>query len=204
VRSRLRPGEELRAEVRRHKIVLAGPLALALLLFGGLVAALFVHRAYIAPVAGALFAGAAIWLFWRWLEWRADLWAVTTQRVIDESGVLTVRVVDSPLDTIHNVTCEQTLWGRLLGYGTLNIQTAAEHGSTTIPEVAGPEDLRETILDLQQRTKYGGAGRSGADGVPFAKGVPVGALDSDARECPHCAETIKARAKVCRFCGRPV
>jgi branched-subunit amino acid ABC-type transport system permease component len=24
------------------------------------------------------------------------------------------------------------------------------------------------------------------------------------RECPHCAESIKAAAKVCRFCGREV
>ena len=25
---------------------------------------------------------------------------------------------------------------------------------------------------------------------------------SDEKQCPHCAETIKAAAKVCRFCGR--
>jgi hypothetical protein len=26
----------------------------------------------------------------------------------------------------------------------------------------------------------------------------------DSRKCPHCAEIIKAEAKVCRFCGRDV
>jgi hypothetical protein len=26
----------------------------------------------------------------------------------------------------------------------------------------------------------------------------------DTRKCPHCAEIIKAEAKVCRFCGRDV
>jgi hypothetical protein len=28
------------------------------------------------------------------------------------------------------------------------------------------------------------------------------ALLSDERECPFCAETIKKKAKVCRYCGR--
>jgi len=202
VRSRLRAGEELRSEVRRHWIVLGWPFGLALFLLGCFVASGFVHRRYVAPVAGALCGAAAIWAFGRWLDWRADLWAVTTERVIDESGVLTVRVVDSPLDTIHNVTCEQTIWGRMLGYGTLNIQTAAEHGSTTIPEVAGPEDLRETILELQQKYKYG-RGAGAARGAP-AGGGARGPAEADSRECPYCAETIKARASVCRYCGRQV
>jgi hypothetical protein len=26
-------------------------------------------------------------------------------------------------------------------------------------------------------------------------------FDDDLQECPHCAETIKAKAKVCRYCG---
>jgi hypothetical protein len=28
--------------------------------------------------------------------------------------------------------------------------------------------------------------------------------ESDEKVCPHCAETIKAAAKVCRFCGKDV
>jgi len=154
------------------------------------------------------------WAAWRWLDWRFDLWAVTTQRVIDESGVLSVRMIDSPLDKIENVTCLQSLWGRMLGYGTLNVQTAAEVGSTTIEKVTRPIELKELILAQQQNGRYRVMARqvaplmaaaAHARTASQAHGGPVGeaALD-DARECPYCAEIIKIRARVCRFCGRNV
>lgn len=196
---------------RRHWIVLSGPFAVALFLLGCLIGAWFIKRPGVVPAAGAALALAAIWAGWRWLEWRCDLWAVTSQRVIDESGVLSVRAVDSPLEKIHNVSCSQSLAGRMLGYGTLNIQTAAETGSTTIEKVARPMELKETILERQQggryraaEDRYAAAGGVHAAGDQGAGPQGAGGAAGDTRECPFCAERIKARAKVCRFCGRDV
>jgi LemA protein len=41
---------------------------------------------------------------------------------------------------------------------------------------------------------------------PYADAVLITAQPApdDTRDCPHCAERIKARANVCRFCGRSV
>src|SRR5213593_4250010 len=213
MRTRLRPGEELAAVVRRHVIVLGGPFAVTLFLAGCLIGAWFVKRPYVLPAVGMALAVSAAWASWRWLHWRSDLWAVTSQRVIDESGVLSVRSVDSPLDKINEVTSTQSIWGRMLGYGTLNIQTAAEVGSTTIETVARPMELKETILERQERARLNVMARQAAPFVAAAAGqgraaarpsvgvLPDAPID-DTRECPYCAETIKARAKVCRFCGR--
>ena len=196
MRTPLRPGEELVATVRRHWVVLSGPFAAALFLLGCLIGAWFIKRPWIAPAAGAALAVAALWAGWRWLEWRCDLWAITSERVIDEAGVLSLRAVDSPLDKIHNVSCSQSLLGRVLGFGTLNIQTAAEAGSTTIENVARPMEVKEAILERQQRGRVAEDRRGSA---PDAAGA-----GHETRECPFCAERIKARAKVCRFCGRDV
>jgi uncharacterized membrane protein YdbT with pleckstrin-like domain len=77
--------------------------------------------------------------------------------VIDESGVLTVRMVDSPLENIHNVSCEQTLFGRMFGFGKVMIQTAAERGALTLEGIASPEELRDAIIDMQVRRRAAGA-----------------------------------------------
>jgi uncharacterized membrane protein YdbT with pleckstrin-like domain len=221
MRTRLRDGEELAIVARRHAIVLGGPAALALFLAGCLIGAFFVHRPYVVPAALIALVAALLWALWRWLDWQADLWAVTSQRVIDESGVLTLRAVDSPLDKINEVTCIQSIWGRMLGFGTLNIQTAAEIGLTSLEKVARPMELKETILEQQEKARTrvtaarqvmqlaaaagqgrAAAGAAGSHAATAAVAGPSEGMMGDTRECPYCAETIKARAKVCRFCGR--
>jgi len=204
VRTRLRPGEEIVTLVRRHWVTLAGPFGLTLFFAGCLVAAWLAGRPALLPVAGAALLASGAWALWRWLDWRADLWAVTGQRVIDESGVLAVRMVDSPLDTIHNVILEQSILGRMMGYGTLNVQTGAAHGSTTITDVAWPGDLREAIMEMKERyrNRLPGAAAAGAiadGGSAMGAAAPPG---TGTKECPYCAEIIKVKATVCRFCGR--
>jgi membrane protein YdbS with pleckstrin-like domain len=155
MRSRLRPGEELVLVVRRHPIRLAGPAAVMLFLLGALGAAFLRPEAAWRIAAGAALAVGALWALWRWLEWRADLWAVTSHRVIDESGVLRVRMMDSPLETINNVGCEQSLFGRIFGFGKVIIQTAAEHGQVELEGIGHPEDLRGAILDMKEKRRPG-------------------------------------------------
>lgn len=162
MRSRLRPGEEEVLVVRRHPIALAGPAFVVLFFGGALAASLFAPQRVVLAVAGAVFAIALAWAAWRYADWRLDLWVVTTSRVIDESGVLTVRMVDSPLETINNVSCEQTLFGRLFGFGKVTIQTAAPHGGLSLEGIAAPEALRDAIIDVQMRRRAAGAGGGGA------------------------------------------
>ena len=162
MRSRLRPGEEAVLEIRRHPIRIAWPVVVALFTGGALLASTLAPQRAVLAAAGVAFAAAALWALWRYADWRLDLWVVTTSRVIDESGVLAVRMVDSPLETINNVTCEQTLFGRMLGFGKVTIQTAAAHGAVTLDGIAQPEALRDAIIDMQVRRRQavtgGGAG----------------------------------------------
>ncbi len=93
------------------------------------------------------------YLGYKIIERNNNLWAVSNLRVIDEFGVLSHNSKESPLDKINNVTYEQSLWGRMFGYGNVQIQTAAEIGSTIYNMVEKPKDLKDTITQMQEEYK---------------------------------------------------
>jgi hypothetical protein len=65
------------------------------------------------------------------------------------------------------------------------------HGHTK----ADAREIQQRIQELQARLLGAGAG-AGAGAAAPATG--------DTRACPHCAETIKQAAKICRYCNRDV
>jgi uncharacterized membrane protein YdbT with pleckstrin-like domain len=87
------------------------------------------------------------------IERNNNLWAVTNLRVIDEFGVLSNNSKESPLDKINNVTYSQSFWGKIFGYGNVQIQTAAEIGSTTYSYVENPKELKDSITQMQDEYK---------------------------------------------------
>ena len=96
---------------------------------------------------------AALYPMFEYLNWKNNLWCITTVRVVDESGFFTRYSKESPLDKINNVEYDQSIWGRLLGYGNVDIQTAAEMGETTYELIHYPKLLKDTITHAQEEYK---------------------------------------------------
>lgn len=96
---------------------------------------------------------ALIYAIYQILERQCNIWVVTNLRIIDESGLITHYAIESQLDKINNVSYSQSLWGRQLGYGNVEIQTAAGHGATYYIGVESPQLLKDTITTMQEENK---------------------------------------------------
>lgn len=96
---------------------------------------------------------AGVFFLYKIVERNNNIWAVTNLRVIDEYGVFSNNSKESPLDKINNVSFQQSLWGKIFGFGNVQIQTAAEIGSTTYSMVQGPGKLKDAITRMQEEYK---------------------------------------------------
>jgi uncharacterized membrane protein YdbT with pleckstrin-like domain len=93
------------------------------------------------------------YFIYRIIQRNNNLWIVTNLRVIDEYGVFSNNAKESPLEKINNVSYLQSFLGRIFGYGNVQIQTAAEIGSTTYFSVENPKELKDTITQMQEEYK---------------------------------------------------
>jgi uncharacterized membrane protein YdbT with pleckstrin-like domain len=134
-------------------------------------------------------------MFW---NRQRDIWVVTNQRVVDERGIISLYSMESPLDKITNVSLSQSLLGRILGYGLVQIQTAGEVGVTEEAKIMRPREFRQTIFEQREAYLEQMSGRLRRDEKPPEPKL----VDGLTKECPFCAEIIKAKAKICRFCNR--
>src|SRR3954447_15001213 len=73
--------------------------------------------------------------FWPFLTWQSTQYVLTTRRVVIRRGVLSRSGRDVPLTRVNDVSCAHTLFERMLGCGTLTIESAGEHGQVVLTEV---------------------------------------------------------------------
>jgi uncharacterized membrane protein YdbT with pleckstrin-like domain len=76
-------------------------------------------------------------------QWITEI-AVTNLRVIYKRGFIKRHTAEMNMDKIESVTVTQTIWGRILGYGTIHIRGTGE-GIEHLHMIRAPVQLRNCI-----------------------------------------------------------
>ena len=171
IEDQLQPGEEIlyRAYPTRLPLV-PWVLGLALALVGALLAWSWLDPGIGLPLALAAGAVALVLLgvtLAKWIVLRSHDYVLTNRRVILEEGILSRRSMDASLAKINNVEHRQTLWGRLLGYGDVEIDTASETGTTRFAGISSPLDFKREILGATEAYRQAGVP------LPLATAAPL-------------------------------
>jgi uncharacterized membrane protein YdbT with pleckstrin-like domain len=150
VEEQLQPGEEVvyRAHVTRISLV-PWVLGLVVVVAAGAFAWQFTAGDVATAISIAVGAVALILILlilWKLLVLRSYEHVLTNRRMIQQIGVFNKRSMDAPLDKVNNVEHWQTLWGRMLGYGDVEIDTASEHGATRFKDIARPLEFKNAIV----------------------------------------------------------
>lgn len=149
----LAPGESIVYRARYHWIYYRTTLALLLVaaVFGlwwwisgerlqaGATSSIF------GTIALVLLAAAIVHFLLRRIRASADEFVVTTRRVIRKTGLVAREAEHAPIEKIQDVTVDQGVIARLLGYGTVILETASESGRIVLPDIADPEKFRSAI-----------------------------------------------------------
>ena len=162
-RNLLSRGEEVVYESRQHWFavvartiiwILVAIVAIAIVIFlvtgerpfgGETVDGVLTTVGFVALIGTLLYIGFVVW------DWRNQEWLITTRRVIRAEGVLNKSVTDTSLEKINDARLDQSVFGRIFGFGTLDILTAAEEvGGNSIsdfPMIAGPVAFKKAMFD---------------------------------------------------------
>ena len=88
-------------------------------------------------------------LGWTILRYLNQEYVITNRRVMQVSGVLNKTSTDSSLEKINDAQLTQSIFGRIFGFGDLDIMTAAETGVERFRMLIKPVVFKVAMLDAK-------------------------------------------------------
>jgi len=73
--------------------------------------------------------------------------AITDRRIIYKSGLISRRTLEMNVDKVESVDVNQSVFGRLLDYGTVFVRGVGT-GIEPLAQIAAPLKFRDTVLSL--------------------------------------------------------
>ncbi len=162
--SELLPGENLVLKAHQHWIVIVKSLVfpIALLILMALIDIFFhtdsFRRDKKIIVTLVVVAIAGLWLIVVWVRWQATAYTLTDQRIKIETGVFGRSSKTIPIDRIQDATTRQTVFGRMLGYGRVEVDAAGAQGAEVLDHMPNPGAFRDQVFMLSERRRGGASG----------------------------------------------
>jgi uncharacterized membrane protein YdbT with pleckstrin-like domain len=155
-------GEELVLDLRPHPIALLLPAIVTVLTVGvGIWLLMLASDVVSWLVLGGMALVLVAYPLRRLTDWLTSHFVVTSDRVIHRRGFIAKNSMEIPLEAINDVRFRQRVIDRMLGAGTLVIQSASESGREEFAHIRRPEAVQRTIYhqgELNQARMYRGGG----------------------------------------------
>lgn len=110
----------------------------------------------------------------QFLKWVNREYIVTNRRVIQIDGVINKNVIDSSLEKVNDVRLSQSVLGRFLNYGDVEILTASELGSNLFHRINDPVGFKTAMLNQKENLGFDDVVRApGALASPAPVDIPA-------------------------------
>jgi hypothetical protein len=154
--SLLSTGERITHRVRQHWFVLIWGARIPI---AAIIAALLIlvlsqnvtgtARDVLGLLTAVIFLGGLAFLAWGTLRYLNTEFVLTNRRVVQVSGVVNKRATDSSLEKINDAVLTQSIFGRIFGFGDLDVLTAAEAGIERFRMIIDPIGFKRAMLDAK-------------------------------------------------------
>lgn len=130
-------------------------------------------RSALGWVIVALVIGGLLYLGWQILRWQNEEFVVTSRRVLQTQGVINKQVVDSSLEKINDAILTESIFGRMFGFGDLEILTASESGISRLRMLRDADGFKRAMLDAKHELELELSGARPMPGPAIRTGPPA-------------------------------
>ena len=93
------------------------------------------------------------WTLWPLLVWANTTYAITTRRLVIRTGVFNRSGHDMPLSRLNDVSFSHNVVERMLGCGTLVVESGGEQGQLKLEDVPKVELVQRTLNRLSDEVR---------------------------------------------------
>ena len=88
-------------------------------------------------------------LAWGILQFRSEEYVITSRRIIHSEGVINKRATDSSLEKINDAVLVESVFGRIFGFGDLDVLTASESGIEKLRMLRDAKSFKKAMLEAK-------------------------------------------------------